>query len=94
MQLSVKLLSTSSMKGVNKGSWAPAPMVALTIVPILLLILVTYVAIKCTTWAPALRVRLETCDIRAWVRRSFIQRHKRNASDPVGEELELTLQRG
>lgn len=75
------------MKGVNKGSWAPAPIVALTIVPILILALVTYIAIKCTTWAPALRLKLRTWGSQSWATPSFLLGHKRKASDPSEEAL-------
>ena len=75
------------MKGVAKGSWAPAPIVALTIVPIVILALVTYIAIKCTTWAPALRINLQTWVSQNWAKPSFILGHKRKASDPSEEDL-------
>lgn len=85
VQLSVKLLSQNSMKGLNKGSWAPAPIVLLTLVPILILALLTYIAIKCTTWAPALRLRFQAWANRAWAKPSFNLGHKRKASDATGE---------
>ena len=88
VQLSVKPLPMKSMKGVNKGSWAPAPIVALTIVPILVLALVTYVAIKCTTWAPALRVKIKAWGIRAWATRRLTLGHKRKVSESTGEDLQ------
>ena len=75
------------MKGVNEGSWAPASVVALTLVPIFLLALVTYIAIKCTSWGPALQSKFWKRGIQAWLLRSFISRHKRKASDSTGEEL-------
>ena len=76
------------MKGVSKGSWAPAPIVALTIVPIVILALVTYIAIKCTTWAPALRVKLQTWFNQTLANPRFILGHKRKASDPTEEDLQ------
>ena len=76
------------MKGVSKASWAPAPVVALTIVPIVILALVTYIAIKCTTWAPTLRTNLQTWFSQTWAKPSFILGHKRKASDPAEEGLQ------
>lgn len=81
------------MKGVSKGSWARAPIVALTIVPIVILVLVAYIAIKCTTWAPALRINLLTWVSHNWAKRSFILGHKRKASDPTEEDLGRWLSR-
>lgn len=75
------------MKGVNQGSWAPAQIIVLTLIPILVLFFVTYIAIKCTTWAPALRFKFRTWGNKTWITPRFILRHKRNASDSTGEEL-------
>ena len=75
------------MQGVSKGSWAPAPIVALTILPIVILALVTYIAIKCTTWAPALRNNLQAWVSHTWAKPGFLLGHKRKASDPTEEAL-------
>ena len=74
------------MKGINKSSWAPAPLVALTLVPIVILALVTYIAIKCTTWAPALRVKFQVWVNEAWAKPRFILGHKKKASDCTEED--------
>ena len=81
------------MKGVSNSSWAPAPIVALTIVPIVILALVTYIAIKCTTWAPALKTKLQTWVNQTWANPSCILGRKRKASDPTEEEPKRSLSR-
>ena len=76
------------MKGVTEGSWAPGFIVALTLVPIILLALVAFTAIKCTSWGPALRSKFWSCGTQAWAKRSFTSGRKRKASDSTGEEPE------
>ena len=56
------------MKGVNTGVWTPSPITALVIVPLVILVLVAVVAIKCTRWGPALLYKIRAFWELGWTR--------------------------
>ena len=72
-QIALQAASVSSylyylMKGVNTGVWTPSPITALVIVPLVILVLVAVVAIKCTRWGPALWHKIQAFWELGWTR--------------------------
>ena len=44
------------MKGIDPNTWETAPIATLVIVPLVIVVLVVVLAIKCSTWGPALYI--------------------------------------
>ena len=48
------------MKGVDPDAWGTGPLATLVIVPLVIVVLVAVLAIKCVTWGPAFYTKLKT----------------------------------